>query len=214
MKSKKAQAHIEIILSFLIFIGALIAIFIFINPLAKTPRVESNTDYVQDRLIANISSEFSKLSVIINKTGICYDFDEAEYGTNYREVQITARKFDIYFSPLFELPSVAPNRVGGCEADDYELGIYSDKDIIFRKNIENLVESYNENYPETKRSLGVFDDFVFSFKNLDGSDIEGLSVTTKIPGRINVNSREFPVRVIDEDAKIQELLLSVKSWNE
>ena len=54
--------------------------------------------------------------------------------------------------------------------------------------------------------MGV-DNFAFEFRKLDD-----FSVEKKIPGSVDVISKDFPVRVINERAEISELILNIKVW--
>ena len=58
--------------------------------------------------------------------------------------------------------------------------------------------------------------FAFEFRKLDNGDngiIDDFSVEKKIPGSVDVISKDFPVRVINERAEISELILNIKVWS-
>ena len=85
--------------------------------------------------------------------------------------------------------------------------------MIVEGNILKLVVSYKE-YLELKQTLGV-DNFVFEFRELDNKNnkkIGRFSVEKKIPDSVDVISKDFPVRVINERAEISELILNIKVW--
>ena len=54
--------------------------------------------------------------------------------------------------------------------------------------------------------------FAFEFRKLDNTKIDDFSVEKKIPGSVDVISKDFPVRVINERAEISELILNIKVW--
>ena len=210
--NKKAQSHVEIILSFVIFIGFLLFVFMFMNPFAKTKPVYI-MDNIQIAVINEISDEVGKLSIILNETGDCYDFNETDYDGNYHEVQDpdNIRKYDIYFNDMFS--TNAPTKKVGCEQANYTLGTYSKENMIVWQKIIDLKDNYNSDYDNLKLSLGITNDFSFSLKDFAGTEIPELTpALKKIPLGIDVEAREIPIRVINSNGNILELILNIKAW--
>jgi hypothetical protein len=207
-KNKKAQGHVEIILSFLIFIGALIFLFIFINPFAKTEEV-SVIDGLQRKIIEEISLEIGKLGVITSCELCCYNFTLEDYVGNYQEKQEASRKYSIYFGEIFNNIS---NRNPLCDPSNYTLGTYSKEKMIVENKTLELVIQYNTDYESLKNNLGITNEFAFNFKNLVGEEILLLTVSKQPPVGVNVEAREFPIRMIDNNTNIQELILNIRAW--
>ena len=63
-----------------------------------------------------------------------------------------------------------------------------------------------------KNSLGISGEFAFSFKNIISGEIAVLSVSKQIPVGVNVEAKEFPVRVINDQGVIQELIFNLMVW--
>ncbi len=206
--NKTAQSHVEIMLSFIIFIGALIFIFIFLNPFAKTGEKVSIIDDIQKIVVKDISSEIGKLSVIGDSGTIDYVFP-SEYGNNFVEVQETFSnpiKCQLYFSDIFGSGTQT------CQFTSYALGVYSKEEMIVWDKIISLKQSYETDYNGLKSLLEISDDFSFSFKNIGGGEIGALNVSKNPPIGVNVESKDFPVRVIDSSGNINELILNIKVW--
>jgi len=261
MVRKKAQGHVEIILSTVLFIGFLIFVFIFINSSFRTNEPIS-TRNIEEKLISRISSDVGKLTVIVNTINDCYSLDEVndEFGDNFTEVQDSnnPRKYTIYYGNFFNesivgIISCSGGGGGGIEPlgfDDfsfefetldgtgidknvgiYELialpepetpfpvpieginfsfGLYLEEELIIYQKIKDLKADYSE-YDNLKKSLGV-GDFSFEFRNLDGLVIAEISIEGKIPENVDVVSKDFPVRVMNENVEILELVLNIKAW--
>ena len=206
-KNKQGQGHVEIMLSFVLFVGALIFLFLFINPFAKTDEV-SIINEIQKTIINEISLDIGKLSIITNDTFSCYEFRDIEYPGNYKEVSEADRKYNIYFGEIFDNSALKKS----CLPQNYTLGnFFSEKMIVYEK-VQNLVIDYNTDYEELKKSLGISEDFIFSFKTLVNNEISELSVSKQIPTGVDVEAKEFPVRVINSNAEIQELILNIRAW--
>ena len=210
LNNKKGQGHVEMILSFLIFIGALIFLFIFINPFAKTEEI-SIIKGIQEKIIQEISLEIGKLNIILSSPNSCYDFTPSDYFGNYKEKLETDRKYNIYFGEIFNNSTTIKDN--SCLSGNYTLGTFSKEKMIIKNKTENLVIQYNQDYVTLKNNLGITSDFVFSFKNLFGIEMAELTVSKNIPVGVNVEAKEFPIRMIDENADIQELILNIRAWN-
>jgi hypothetical protein len=209
--NNKAQTHVEIILSFVLFVGVLIFIFIFINPFS-TKESTSVIGNVQNKIINNISSEVGKLSVILNETtSECYNFSELDYPGPALEVKETDRKFSIYFSE--EFPSTdTPHKSVTSPNVNYTLGVFSKEKYIFYENIEKLKGQYDNDYSSLISSIGVPNGFSFNVSYANRTGIKELEVVKNIPEGIDVESRDIPIRSINKQGEILELIFNIRVW--
>jgi hypothetical protein len=209
MVSKKSQAHVEIILATTLFVGFLIFAFVFLNSSIKTTK-DIPTDKIERAIFGELSEEVGKLSVVVKDN--CYSLGEVndEYGLDFYEVFHGAGRYTIYYGNFFD-----KNQIRNCNSgdeDEFVFGGYSEEEMIVKGNIIDFKALYEEDYSGLKQTLGV-DNFVFEFKGLDNKRIEDSSpVERKIPGSVDVISKDFPVRVINERAEISELILNIKVW--
>ena len=213
---KKAQGHVEIMLATILFLLFLIFIFVFLSTVNKPIKPAKITD-LQEKIIAEMSSEIGVLSVIVNTPSDCYNLSEVEdkYGTNFIEVQDlnNPRKYTIYYGDFFYLPKVGSI---GCSSPmanyDFELGLYTEEIMLVHQKIVDLRATYLTNYGPLKQSMDV-GDFSFKFKNLTGDQIYLLSINgsdEKIPDNVGIVAKDIPVRVMDENAEISELILNIR----
>ncbi len=220
-KSKRSQAHVEIMLSFVLFVGVLIFIFLFINPFSRTSGDDLDISNVQKMIIGKMSSDIGKLSVIVENVGGCYYVDTSDYGASFKMVEGSGSKqYVVYFSKENGRFDNVLNNEGTsvdeynseCNDKSFSLGSYLEEEMIVSEKIESLKSEY-DSYSELKEELGLVNDFAFSFREVGGeSEDEGLSVSGKIPQGADVKSRVFPVRVIDKNANVRELILNLKVW--
>ena len=209
MVSKKSQAHVEIILATTLFVGFLIFALVFLNSSIKTTK-DIPTDKIERAIFGELSEEVGMLSVVVEKG--CYSLEEvkAEYGDNFYRVShdtIFPKRYTIYYGNFF-LPN--EKDCDSEEGDKFVFGGYSEEEMIVKGNILKFVVSYKE-YSELKQTLGV-DNFAFEFGKLDNKKIDDFSVERKIPDNVDVISKDFPVRVINNKAEISELILNIKVW--
>lgn len=215
--NKKSQAHVEMIISFVLFIGAIVFIFIFLNPVAQPKLTTSMMNEIKKTVIQNMSSNIGKLSIVTNETGVgeCYNFNPADYSNdNYLEIQddpIYLRKYTIIFSDIFDT-SYAPKKNNDCDPENYTIGTYTEESIINYDKISETKVSYESDYNSLKKSSGINYDFSFNFRNLNRVEISELSVSKNIPLGTERDSKDILVRVIDDSGNIQELILNIRAW--
>ena len=84
--NKSAQAHVEIILATVLFVGFLIFVFIFLNSSFRTNE-DIPVRNMQEKILDRISSDIGKLPVIVNTTDDCYSLDKVDkdYGKKFVE---------------------------------------------------------------------------------------------------------------------------------
>ena len=72
--NKRSQGHIEMILSFVIFIGFVFAILVFINPVRDQKINYASVDVAENKILDNLSFVYSSTGLILteNKTGCFY----------------------------------------------------------------------------------------------------------------------------------------------
>ena len=207
-----AQIHIEIIISIVFFVGFLLFIFLFLKPINNNDLNYHKGN--ENIIIKEISEEVITLPVIVESDSDCYTLENVidEYGYEFIEVSNIPRHYTIFFADFFDKSLIGkiscnvPNSV-----INYKYGSAKNLSMIVYERIRELKISYENNYNSVKNNLEI-GDFSFQFKDQTGKIIDELSVNRHIPSQSNVYAIEFPVLVINKEATIEELFLSVKIW--
>lgn len=213
-KSKRSQAHVEMILATTLFIGFLIFVFIFLRSSLKTTQ-EIPTDEIQREILERTQQEVGKLSVIVGTLAdgsrACFNLDavEDEYGTDFRSVSDPSNpgRYTIYYGHFFNKNPITCAKAN----ENFTLGGYIEEKLVIDTNITLLVNEYETDYSALKQDLGV-DNFAFEFRDENNEIIEALSVRGKIPENVDIISKDFPVRVIDANAQMTNRILNIKAW--
>ncbi|MDD5193483.1 MAG: hypothetical protein PHF67_02750 [Candidatus Nanoarchaeia archaeon] len=209
MKSIKAQAHVEMIISFSIFIGVLIILFFFMNPFLKPQEKNNNLDSVFRIFSDEISLNVGRVSIIVEGNNECYE-RPSQVGEKFIEIQddVNPRKYTLYSSDYF------PTGIISCSSQpqkNYSVGVYSEESLIIYEKILDLKARYDSNYQSLKQELGIMNDFSWSFKDLNGNIVAELSVSKSIPST-NVHSREISTIILDKFGESYEYILNLKVW--
>jgi len=209
-KNQKAQAHIEIVIAFTLFIGIVLTFFILVKPFAYTQAKPQEN--IQSIILNSITERIGILSVTTKIDANCYSINDVlgDYGNNFVEIKENSRKYEIYFHSMFVQREIS------CAGnpEDFSLGIYTTQNLLTKPRIITLKDQYETNYPQLKQTLGIKRDFVFEFKDLDRNMISELTpLNQKIPPTgVNVIANEFPVQVIDSEGGVEEYILNLRIW--
>ena len=212
--SKKAQAHIEMILATVLFIGFLIFVFVFLNSSLKTTQ-EIPTDSIQRAILERTQQEVGKLSVVVGTLPApnipCFSLDDVkdEYGLDLNSVQDISnpKRHTVYYGSFLSRETIncLPKR------QNFTLGAYLEEKLVIESNITLLVDEYEDDYSKLKQDLGI-ENFAFEFRNENNEIIPELSVRGKIPDNVDIISKDFPVRMINSNAQSANLILNIKAW--
>lgn len=178
MKSKKgAFGHIEIILSFIIFAGFVLFLFVFLNPLKKATISEQELDIAERSIFNNLKIQLNYTTINVETIPggqICFEFNyitdsniyvedisgervpaKAEGGKIY--IQGTGGFYYIYFSSEFGEDSVS-----NCYSNPItEIGTKKKLEVLYYPYIEEFKLNYEENYEGLKENLGITTDYGF-----------------------------------------------------
>jgi len=222
--NKNGQGHIEMMLSFVLFLGAVIFIFLYIKPFSNTSANMDELNSVENTIMNHITVDIGRLSIVsfnnsVTNPHFCYNFSETQYGTNYIEVREdspgTNKLYTIYFgnTDIF-YNTISPHREISCIPQNYRLGVFSNQTIISYRKIQQLVYDVNNplvGYIRVKKNLGINSDFSINTSYLDGTAIPELSFSRSIPGTVEVESKNFPIIAINDTGPV-ELNMNIKVW--
>lgn len=236
MIKDKRGAHIEIIISFAVFVTFLIFIYYIVNPVIMEP---SDKEYLLNNVKTKIKDDTSSIlrydTINVKKEPV-YCFAIEEYKSNRVKIKdedgqsITAQLeyglgllinsddteiYRIYYSDHFGEVNIITD--SGCELltepSGYNLIEEKSSQYIFLNKIEELETDYNEDYAALKDQFSIPDgtDFAFSFLS---SNKETIGVGQQpIKNGVNVYSEEMPIQYINpQTGDIQDGFLTVKIW--
>ena len=235
LKSKKGS-HIEVVLSFIIFIGFLI----FLYPILIEPAINIKKDnqYLLDnleiKLIENISSDLTILSINIDNNSsqncirlnnlisdseinsrIVVKNNPEETQTSYaleNDLEIVRNSvedvfFKIYYSEEFkELDNTGENP---CNPENYTVGLVRTNEYVFETKIISLIEEYESNYEKLKERLELpsKNEFDFSFVYNNKTTIGIIKEIST-----NVYAEEIPVQYVNKDGNILLGNIIIRIW--
>jgi len=235
-KSKHAQGHVEMIISFLIFIGFISTLFFILNPTQSKQIDYTILSITEEKLTDIWSEEYSSVSVIIDDSVIdevndvgCFHVPNSlglsgnlivkdENGNNVpsslgSRIRISHptrgnRFYKIYASDAF--PSSTTSCSNKLLTGEYNYGSLVNFDVVMKDNLYDLVEEYNADYEGLKESLGLSNDFMIFVYDTDYNLL--VNASQFVPRVVEIVARDIPVVALDRNADPTELIINLRTW--
>ncbi|MBI2629775.1 hypothetical protein HYW76_01610 [Candidatus Pacearchaeota archaeon] len=235
MKNKKGISHIEIVLSFVLFIGAVFFLIIIFNPIKNNPNKQEIVNILEREIIEKVkmTATIDSIGAIdltdlsSGETCFCFEYsgdnfviknkggEIKEYDKNGENLCINDNDRDnFYYIYYGEGLEVQEEDLGSCEvlaSDKYKFGINYTKEFIFNENIAVLDNEYDESYSNLKNELNIPNfDFYFNFTNSEGVEIA--AGNKKKPFGVRVIAKTIPIEMINEAGEISYGKLNFGIW--
>ena len=235
--SKRASGHIEIVLSFVIFISFIIFLF-SVFPVYQTKKSEVGLDSAERGIINFTSVSVNYFSLVLEESAGCFSYPSQDLSSkiivrNFEGVRVNAKSlggiwyikdagngnfYGIYYSSEFSEEGYdAFDQTEGCDdlaGQDisYRVGLARTDNLISYDKAVNLTYRYNLNYGELKGnfSLPAGENFGFGINDLKGKII--LNTSNKRPERTTVLSRNKPIQMVYQNGTYVFGMLNTQTW--
>lgn len=228
MKDKKGMEHVEVVISFLIFVTFVTFLFVFLNPFKQRGVSDSVSEAIQEKIQDYGKIDFLYTSVNVNLTrvtGSCFNIENlsnskvivknasgirvnAAQSANRINIQKSEEFYFIFYSSMFTEQGTFSSCTS-LNAAEYKIGSVQSIDVYSLNKFITLNASYHSDYESLKGSLGIENDFGFVIKDVQGNEIvRALKKATMV----NIKAVELPVPFIDENANIEVKILSIYLW--
>ena len=234
--NKLGVSHLEIILSFVIFIGFVTFLMIVI-PINRSETRSSGLNAAERGIINYTTSGMFSFSLIINDTrGYCFqyamghdipwqpewrmvvrnesgDIVNASAMAGYLRIETGGRFYTLYFSEEFEERLI--NYDITCDSyapEDIELGLRRETVPLGYSKILELNRTYYEDYQTVHDELNIPDreDFGFVLSEINGEP--KVYAVKEIPSNVEIYPREKPVEVIFNNGTQRSMMLYIETW--
>jgi hypothetical protein len=235
--NQKAQSHVEIIFSFVIFISFLSFLLLFFNPFKTVSQTETYLNLAQAQIEKMVTKEVKLLTfnsdselsgchsfdygylggeniVTKNSSGHIFKSSHEQLSDKYRiriDFSDLNQFYLIYFSEDFE-ENYEPGSCGTISSGDYSLGLLRTYNVVsFKKITGEFSARYNEDYANLKNEIGIpqTKDFSLSFYDLTRQTI---FILGKSPEKVIVYARDIPVQLIYPDGRFEYGFMNIKIW--
>jgi hypothetical protein len=229
MRSKRGASHFEVVVSFILFLGFVFFLLMFVRPYKTTSLsgsiVASLYDSFEEEVHTNLTSVFLKASnesascFYVNLSGVPFRFSL----TDSLVKNISDVKKDSWFDGdelnilgddtfyyVFISPEFNNSDLGDCSAvDNFVLGSLVERRAISYNRLVEMKDRYDNDYSDLKSELGfpeVFD-FAVSF-----GDLPELTMSRLVPQGVDVQAREYLEEVLFENGTIVNSKFNLRVW--
>ena len=226
------------VISFVIFLGFISALFFFLNPFEKREIGHTLFDITKYQFIESWYSNYNTISLTIVEgigQGTCFKVSnpftdlgsgnllvkdqagnirpsDSDASMIWIEPASNNRYYLLYFSEEFE---AWPGGLGPCgneiPAGDYSFGTLNTYETAFYENIQEFAGNYETDYEGLRQSLNLQNDFVFTVYDQEGELL--IETTRFVPKHVEVLARDIPVSTIDKNAELNNLIVNLRVWN-
>ena len=228
MLNRRGTSHLEIVLSFFLFLFAIIILISYVKPYQKASFSETIVDSVHENLIKNARSNYTRFSLkaIESLVPSCLSLDltgfplplngnsvvkkldgtfvNSQFSSSTLNFEMNgAMEFVIFISPEFPSLLTPPS---SCTTNYTLIGGAEFIEGISNSSLFDLNKSYYSNYNALKNTFGVTKgkDFVIISENYN--------LTRDIPEEVEVISKSYLDYVIYANGDIKQEEIIVKVW--
>ncbi len=233
--NKKGASHLEIILSFIIFLGFslfLLAIFrpttflkytdtdlnileTSIKSVTLTPisfiTLNLNKDIeIQECFFINYELNLDNV-IVKNKDGEIVNAETDKENERIYIYSISEKFFYVYFSEKLEEKEFIEDSCTEIDSSNYHLGLYRNYNLTSYEKLENLKQDYTNDYENLKNQLGIptTKEFAFIVKDTRGNDI---IVARKRVEQPNVLARDITIQILYNNGTLRYGILNIQTW--
>lgn len=235
-RKKKGISHVEMIVSFSIFVLFVFFLFFYLNPLRhqNINEVLLNIVYegIQEKAMKDIAEVPLKLNVAV---GTCFSTDNPFSGLpknilikdsnrNIINFDVQSSKLlisasgDFYYLYFSEAISSTESSLSGCTdltPDQYFFSVARIEKIYSMTNLTTIETLYNSGegeYMQVKKLFNFPVNSDFNIKIYDRLDMsEIITMETPIPEKIDIDAEEFPIKIMSGTEEI-EAILNIVVW--
>ena len=228
---KKGLSHIEVILSFVIFLGFLVFLIAILNPFKITNKDKTYLDVLERGIKDYTSQELKFQALILNKTREdCFYIEDYEdrniiakdsvlkivYAYSTSDLKVYVNGIDnfyyLYSSSEFEENRFDGKNCGKIEKNGYDFGLKLDYNVTSYNKLKDLVKNSSDNYRDTGISLGLpsFEEYSFNVRDSQGNWM--LNFTKGKPNKVEILARDVPIQIVYSNGTITYAILNIQVW--
>jgi hypothetical protein len=228
-KIRKGQGHIEMIMSFTLFLGFIITMLVFFRPAVKSRGV--TLTLVENKITENISTWVYFFSIKASSPD-CFCFSNPYVGAKGNVIILNSSAgtvggwvsgdsiciersnsgfFYIYMSSEFKETDGDCNNNNIITLDlENDVGLLRGIMAVSNSSLWNLKQEYDQNYTQLRERMGMSYDFRFIV--FDRSNEKVMELQRKIPLGKPVYSKDKSVEIVYENGEVEESTIRFYVW--
>ncbi len=237
--NKGGLSNIEMVLAFIIFLGAVLFGLYYFNTQYDSSGNEKGIDFITNQIVKNVSTEVRIVSVLLKRDSI--PSNQKIIGINLSETIEEGSNFAIYNSSEYEVAidlegnilylnienigdfitiresaNIDQNYQQFSEHPDveksyYEIGSLRNEKLISEQILLNLNDTYYYSYNFFKETTGIGSDFEIALE-VDFGNGEKINFEKESPSNVNVYSKNQRVEILKKTGKVEFADMKIRAW--
>ncbi|MFH1710732.1 MAG: hypothetical protein ABH840_00300 [Nanoarchaeota archaeon] len=238
---KKASGHVEVVLSFVIFIGFVIFLF-SVFPVYQNKKSEIGLDSAERGILNFTLVEVNYFDIVLEGSTECFSYPSKDISSKIIVRDFEGKRLEgksvgdilyirdedyslpghgkfygIYYSSEFSEQGCDNIDTGACESledqsIDYEVGLVREDYMVAYNKVLDLTGEYKLNYGSVRGNFSIPKGENFEFAIADLKGKIILNATRKKPERTTVLSRNTPVQMVYQNGTYVFGMLNIKIW--
>jgi hypothetical protein len=194
----KGGAHLEMILAFVLFLSAVMFIFVYLKPMETDKLSETVGISLKNFFVEQVSREI--VTVYVNgSSDRCSPKNISAKNWSYENVSATT--YYVYFSDEFL------SKEAEC-TNPYSLGSLTNRTVLSDSLIKNIQLRYYSDYSSLKQELKVPEVFEFEIYSEDYK----YNMTREESDELNIIAKRYPLRVLNSSGNSSIKNFVFKVW--
>ncbi|MFA5485254.1 MAG: hypothetical protein WC260_03345 [Candidatus Pacearchaeota archaeon] len=228
INKRGASNHLEMILSFVLFLGFFFFVIIFLQPYETSVLTTSIVDGAYYNFLQYTNEEVVQFSIKINQAPksclsillptsfqgynsvFVYDINNNFSNSKILNENIIVKNENLnsFFNIILVKDLVQPSEVLTCSNvyENYQIGGILNESIISYQKIQDLKNEYDSNYEKLKDVFAVPGKFDFAINS------EIISLERPIPDNIKIMAKSYSEKVILENGTIINVEFIIRAW--
>lgn len=236
MKSKKGISHVEMMLSFVIFIGFVFFLFSIFHPFETDNGEDNSLGPLQNEIMSRVSTKVIFQTLSLDKKEGCFkikdylensgiqknnkivvknkDEEVVESESKNNNLVVGRNESDFFYitaSSIFEEKGEECKNTKFIAPSNYTLGLWRSYTMVSNKSLHELKETYRNNYSLLREELKLpsSEDFGFTIRN---QSREIMIDATKDKPQVEVYAKSKPIQIVYKSGKIRYAVLGTQVW--
>ncbi len=237
IKNKKAISHVEVILSFIIFVSFVSFLFVVFNPFKYATDSKVSLDITENKILENVSTDLKVFSIKINSTiyplislSDCFkiknrgirefiirnltgEICNASIQGDDVKFENKGKFYRVYVSDEIEKIRLLSGNCRDIEDGNYTLGVTRNYKVISNKSLHILFENYDNDYEELKDNLGINNEFYIQvMENVRTSNTILEALERYKPEGLEIRARSIPIEILNKKGNLKPAVINIQVW--
>jgi len=236
MTGKKAQGHIEMVISFVMFALFVFFLLVYLNPIKNQNISDVLIDAVERSIEGNASIQLIEMPLDLKGSAdLCFSLPNPFNTTNPKNIIVrdsngTVMKFALegenmniekkkkfyylyYGNTAFNTLPLGLISCTVLNSSDYIFGASRIYNLYYMPRMEGIKDAYTSDYNKLREDFNFPGGYDFAVNVTDSATMQTvLTMAVKKPEKVEVLAREVPIELLYDDGRLIKAVINIQVW--